>query len=178
MSRWASESCISEAIRGDRPAVERLIEQIWPACFRLAAAMLGDRMLAQDAAQETCVIVYRKVHSIRSPAAFHTWIYRTAAHEIARIRRKHRRRDDRTQALADPSDTIALDVWNALDQLTAEMREVVVLFYFDDLSTIEIACALNVAATTVRTRLNRARERLRVILEEYQPSEPTETARA
>ncbi len=178
MSHWASEATIGPAIRGDRASVDRLIEEIWPACYRLAAAVLGDRMLAQDAAQDTCVIVHRKVRSVRSPAAFNAWIYRTAMREIARIRRKRPLYAESAGSLSDPSDTISLDVWNALDRLPPEMREVVVLFYFDDLKTSEIAAALKIPDTTVRTRLNRARERLRGVLKEYQPFETTEVTRA
>ena len=178
MGRWASELCVREAIQGACGAAERLIQQVWPACFRLAAAALGDRMLAQDAAQDVCVIVHRKIRSLRSPAAFDTWMYRTAMREISRLRRKHRRRDESVERFTDPADTISLDVWSALDALPPDLRDVVVLFYFDDLQTSDIAAALKIPDTTVRTRLNRARQRLREVLKEYQSIEPTESRHA
>lgn len=178
MSRWASESSIEEAVLGTVAAAERLITEVWPACFRLAAAALGDRTLAQDAAQEICIILHRKIRSVRSPAAFDTWFYRTAMREIASIRRKYRRRDETAERFADAADPTSMDVWNALDQLSPEMRDVVVLFYFYDLKTSDIAAALNVPDTTVRTRLNRARDRLRGILKEYEPFEARESTHA
>ncbi|HZZ65404.1 MAG TPA: sigma-70 family RNA polymerase sigma factor [Candidatus Baltobacteraceae bacterium] len=178
MSRWASESSIQEAVLGVGGAAERVIADVWPACFRLAAATLGDRTLAQDAAQEICVILHRKIRSVRSPAAFDAWFYRTAMREIARIRRKYRRHDETVERFTDTADSTSLDVWNALDQLSSEMRDAVVLFYFYDLKTSDIALALNVPDTTVRTRLNRARDRLRDILKEYEPLQTRESTHA
>lgn len=99
MSRWASDPCIEQAVHGVVGAAECLIAEVWPACFRLAAAALGDRAVAQDAAQEIGVIVHRKIRSLRSPAAFDAWIYRTAMHEVARIRRKNRRRSTYSTSL-------------------------------------------------------------------------------
>jgi DNA-directed RNA polymerase specialized sigma24 family protein len=74
MTRWAPEHLISAAIAGRELAAERLLAEIWPACFRLAASLIDDRALAQDAAQEACVVVYRKIRTLRSASAFDAWI--------------------------------------------------------------------------------------------------------
>ena len=60
MGRWASPGQISAAMRGERDGADALIAAIWPKCFRLAATIIGDRALAQDAAQEACVIVVER----------------------------------------------------------------------------------------------------------------------
>jgi RNA polymerase sigma-70 factor, ECF subfamily len=60
-----------------------------------------------------------------------------------------------------------MDVWRALAALSPQLREVTVLFYFDDLPTDEIAGILGIPHATVRTRLLRARERLRSLLGDY-----------
>ena len=65
-----------------------LVVAIWPGCFRLAASVLGDRSLAEDAAQEACAIVYRKVRGLRNADAFDAWLYRIVMREAAKIRRK------------------------------------------------------------------------------------------
>jgi RNA polymerase sigma-70 factor, ECF subfamily len=61
----------------------------------------------------------------------------------------------------------SVDVWRALAELSPPLREVTVLYYFDDLKTEEIARVLTIAHATVRSRLARARERLRVLLDDY-----------
>jgi RNA polymerase sigma-70 factor, ECF subfamily len=168
MTPWASSDLISRARAGEDTAVDELIAAIWPRCFRLAASVIGDSALAQDAAQETCAIVYRKVRNLRDTVAFDAWVYRVTMREASRIRRRHGITDElRFETAVTGADATALDVWRALAQLTPQLREVTVLFYFDDLKSEEIAPILHVAHATVRTRLSRARERLREILGDY-----------
>lgn len=168
MTRWASEDLVGQAIRGDVQAIENLIAAVWPACFRLAASLIGDWNLAQDAAQEACVIVHRKVAGLRNVEAFDTWLFRVVTHEASRVRRHNEHRGlpayERDFTI-EPG--VGIDVWGALADLPAQQRDVTVLFYFDDLKTEEIARILGVPHATVRTRLARARERLRNTLGDY-----------
>ena len=168
MGRWAPPELVSAALTGDEAAAEQLIAAVWPGCFRLAATILGELNLAQDAAQEACVIVHRKIRSLRNATAFDTWLYRIVMRESARVRRRNKRAE---QPGFDSSfvgdDTTTIDVWKALERLSPELHDVTVLFYFDDLKSDEIATILGVAHATVRTRLARARERLRGLLDGY-----------
>lgn len=168
MTRWASPELVSAAIAGEDSAAERLITAIWPACFRLAASLIGDSSLAQDAAQEACVIVHRKVKTIRSESAFDAWLYRIVMREASRMRRRFESSDGPAYEQGFNADTTAaMDIWRALTDLSPPLRDVTVLFYFDDLQTEEIARILGIPHATVRTRLARARERLRSTLGEY-----------
>lgn len=168
MTRWAPEHLISAAIAGREFAVERLIAAIWPACFHLAASLIGDRTLAQDAAQEACVVVHRKIQTLKSASAFDAWMYRIVARESSRVRRRHTSVNPQSyQRGFGPDTTEAMDVWRALAALSPQLREVTVLFYFDDLPTDEIAGILRIPHATVRTKLWRARARLRSLLGDY-----------
>jgi RNA polymerase sigma-70 factor (ECF subfamily) len=168
VARWAEPELVSAALAGGEAAAERLVAAIWPACFRLAAAVIGDRALAQDAAQEACVIVHRKIGGLRSIDAFDAWVYRIVLREAPRIQRRRPRVAQPLSTIAAGVDqTTSLDVWRALDTLAPELREVIVLFYFDDLTSAEVAAVLRIPHPTVRTRLARARERLRGDLEDY-----------
>jgi RNA polymerase sigma-70 factor (ECF subfamily) len=166
--RWARPEIVAAALAGDRAAVDQLVAAVWPGCFRLAFTVIGDRSLAQDAAQETCAIVLRKIRTLRSAAAFDAWLYRITMREAARVRRRNTTIDEpRFEPSSQADGTATIDVWRALATLSPELRDVTVLFYFDDLKTEEIAVILRVAHPTVRTRLARARERLRGILGNY-----------
>jgi RNA polymerase sigma-70 factor, ECF subfamily len=167
MGRWAPPDAIASAIAGSDTALDELVAAIWPACFRLATMVTGDRGLAEDVAQETCVTVYRKLRSLRRVDAFDAWLYRIVMRESARVRRRAGQVAERADQVAAGDGTIALDVWRALGELSAELREVTVLFYFHDLTGEEIAAALRVSHGAVRMRLSRARERLRVLLGDY-----------
>jgi RNA polymerase sigma-70 factor, ECF subfamily len=173
MPRWAPPELVASALTGDEAAVEQLVAAVWPGCFRLAATVIGDWSLAQDASQEVCVIVHRKIGHLRSPGAFDTWLYRIVMRESARVRRRHGAVADEAPAhFTDSGDTTALDVWRALAALSTEFRDVTVLFYFDDLTSEEIAAILGIPHATVRTRLARARERLRGLLDDYRTDPP------
>lgn len=167
MGRWAPPETVASARTGNEAAVDALIAAIWPGCFRLAAMVTGDRGLAEDAAQETCVTVYRKVRSLRRADAFDAWLYRIVMRESARVRRRASRVAEQKDQMTTDDGGMALDVWRALGELPAELREVTVLFYFQDLTGEEIAAALRVSHGAVRMRLSRARERLRVLLGDY-----------
>jgi RNA polymerase sigma factor (sigma-70 family) len=95
-------------------------------------------------------------------------MYRIVTREAARVRRPYA--PAATPAYGEdfcPDTNEAIDVWRALRALSPQLREVTVLFYFDDLPTDEIARILRIPHPTVRTRLSRARERLRSLLDGY-----------
>lgn len=145
---------------------DQLIEAVWPDAYRLAYAVLGERGAAEDAAQEACIIVYRSISSLRSREAFKVWLYRIVVREATEIKRRR----SRTLAVErepsyswDRSD--ALDLWRALDALPPALRTVIVLHYFEDLTSAEIASVLRIPSATVRFRLVLARRRLRPLLE-------------
>ena len=88
--------------------------------------------------------------------------------ESARVRRSHESVGQLIyEDFVTDDNATALDVWRALAGLPPALRDVIVLFYFDDLKSDEIAVVLGVAHATVRTRLARARERLHGLLEDY-----------
>ena len=167
MGRWAPPEVIACALSGSERDADGLIAAIWPACFRLALMITGDRGLAEDAAQEACVIVYRKIRGLRTAAAFDAWLYRIVVRESARLRRRRGRVTQPEESFIEDDSGLSVDVWRALAALSDELREVTVLFYFRDLNCEEIAAALHVSSGAVRTRLSRARERLRSLLGNY-----------
>jgi RNA polymerase sigma-70 factor (ECF subfamily) len=166
--RWACAELVRHAILGDKTAAERLIAAIWPACFRFAASVIGDSNFANDAAQEACIIVHNRIRTLRDVSAFDAWLYRILIRESRHVMRRHAATESLTP-LADclPDATVGIDVWRALAHLQPLLREVVVLFYFDDFKSHEIAETLGIPHATVRKRLTRARERLRVLLSDY-----------
>lgn len=167
MGQWASPEIVARAVNGSETAVEELIAAVWPGCFRLAVMVTGDRGLAEDAAQETCVIVDRTVRGLRCIEAFDGWLYRIVMRESARVRRRRGQVAEPTEDGTVVDGTLSLDVWRALGALSSELREVTVLFYFEGLRGEEIAAALRVSHGSVRVRLSRARERLRSLLSDY-----------
>ncbi len=158
---------VEAARSGAREEIERLLQTIWPDAYRLAFAVLGDGPSAEDAAQDACVIVYRTIASLRDPAAFRTWFYRLVVRESSRLKRQRSRPESASEAAAhEPDHAASLDIWRALSTLPQHLREVVVLRYFEDLPSREIASTLRIRDGAVRFRLMVARRRLRSLLGE------------
>lgn len=167
------DEVILAAQSGDRSALGDLIRLAWPDAYRLAYAVLGQRQHAEDAAQEACVAVCRSIASLRSAGAFRVWLYRIVVREASRVRGSWR------EPLVQPRDVEyceehdrGIDIWNALAQLPPALREVVVLRYFEDLNSSEIASIVGIPAPTVRFRLMRAKRRLRPLLDDAPLSRP------
>lgn len=159
---------IAAAQRGDPADIERLLEAVWPDAYRLARAIIAHAQAAEDAAQDACVLMFRNIGSLRNPDAFRTWFYRIVVREAL----KHKKllaNDtplDANHAYSDdPSTTI--DLWRALAALPEHLRTVIVLHYFENLTSREIAGVLRIPDPTVRFRLMTARRRLQPLLQTH-----------
>jgi RNA polymerase sigma-70 factor (ECF subfamily) len=158
---------VEAAKDGDPVQMERLLKAVWPDAFRLARAILGDPQSAQDVAQEACIILCQTLVSLRRAAAFHVWFYRIVVRAASQYRRRQSRIKPTVEtALNAPDETVAIDVWRALSALPQRLREIVVLRYFEDLSSREIASVLRTTDGAVRFHLMIAKRRLRPFLVE------------
>jgi RNA polymerase sigma-70 factor (ECF subfamily) len=159
---------VDAARTGGRDEIELLLRTVWPDAYRLARSIVGEDQPAEDAAQEACIVLYRTIASLRTSAAFRTWFYRIVVREAADIKRRRSRAEPALKETMSADDqTAPIDVWRALALLSHKLREVVVLRYFEDLSSPEIASVLGIPEGTVRFRLMIARQRLRPLLGEY-----------
>ena len=168
---------------GDPLAFARLVELHEGMVFNLSARLLGDPEEARDVAQEVFLQVYRMLGRFEGRSSLKTWIYRIAANQCHNRRRFwHRRRRDREEGLeAVPAEAAgagggsspyeearlgerARRVQAALLQLSFEHRLVLVLREVEGLTCEEVAAALGVPEGTVKSRLSRAREAMRLRL--------------
>lgn len=158
---------VEAARAGDSAGADRLIEAIWPDAYRLARAITGDATGAEDVAQESCIVLYRSISSLRSVEAFRIWFYRIVVREAARHLKRRVNEplvEAPSPAASDPASSI--DLWRALAQLAPPLREVIVLRYFEELSSREIAAILRIPDSSVRFRLMIARRRLQPMIGE------------
>jgi RNA polymerase sigma-70 factor (ECF subfamily) len=143
--------------------------------YRLAAAMLQDRNLAEDVVQEASIRAWRSAAQLRDRGKARPWFLAIVANE-ARTASRRRRRDDALKALLavllpnGKTHTDAIDegaeVRAAVKQLSPAQRQVLVLRYFLDLSLEEIGEVLSLRPGTVKSRLHRSLRRVKSLLEE------------
>ena len=137
--------------------------------YRLSLSILRNPEDAADAAQEAICTAYQKLHTLRDKNKFSGWLLRILANECYGILRKRQRYIaleciPETAAPEQPAEHEPL--WQAICDLNEDLRSVVVLFYYEGFSIREIAAILQISEANTKTRLYRARLRLRMMLGE------------
>jgi RNA polymerase sigma-70 factor (ECF subfamily) len=178
---------VSRCAAGEEEACADLVAEHQRMVVQLAMNLLGDRDEALDLSQEVFLRVFRTIHRFRGQSSLRTWIYRIAVNQARNRhrfwRRRHRadqvpielhiaahgeftsnRQETPDRMLAQKELATKLEA--ALDHLPFDQRTAIVLREIDGLSYEEIAFSLGVAVGTVKSRLTRARQALRLELRE------------
>ena len=171
---------IQSSLIGDENAFAKLVRKYQKQVHALAWRKVGDFHIAEEITQDTFLRVYKKLATLKDPNRFAGWLYRIAARQCHAWLRKKRMQ---TQSLEDTdlelieggtySQYIAEEqakaateaqrgvVQRLLARLQESERTVVTLHYFGEMTTEEISRFLGVSASTVKSRLRRARLRLK-----------------
>ena len=158
--------------QGQNERFERLVNQYQTSLLRTCYMYLRDREQAEDAVQETFFKAYRNFGTFRGESAEKTWLMKIAINTCRDMRRTgwflHMDRRMTPEMLPDASvpfeeieEGLIVEVMN----LPLRLREVVLLYYYQNMDTNEIAQTLGIARSSVSGRLQRARKKLREILE-------------
>jgi len=178
-----SDEELVEAVQaGEASAFDVLVGR-WEDRIRGAAyRFLGSEDEARDVAQEAFLKAYRSLAGFKREARFSSWLYQIATNLCRdRLRRRKTRPQTSLEALEEAGPVIAETrpgaherlierdlaeaVRRAIQSLPEEQREVVILKEYQDLTFLEIAQALDVPVSTVKTRLYRGLVQLRLRLE-------------
>ena len=149
-----------------------LVNQYQGMLLRMCYVYLRDQELAKDAVQETFLKAYRGLSAFHGESSVKTWLIQIAINTCKSIKRSAwwRYIDRRvtpedipqTGMMTDEDD---MDVMCDIMQLPSNLKEVIMLYYWQDMNVTEIAQALGVSQSTVSRRLNHARKRLRDVLD-------------
>ena len=175
------QDLVARAQRGDSAAYEEIVHRYQQIAFRTAYVVTGSTADAEDAAQEAFVKAYRAIGRFRAGAELRPWLLRIVANEARNRRRSAGRRQRLELRLTEgfrPGDAapspeaaaVAEDERRRLLALVNAMgdedKQVIAARYFLQLSGAETAAALDIPEGTVKSRLSRALERLRSMVEE------------
>lgn len=166
---------VERARKGDASAFDRLFARHFPRVFRFAYRMSGDAEVAEDAAQGAFVRTYRALDGLRDGQSFLKYLYRSALNQLRDASRRSRRKPEAPLEAAEawavdpeaaPESQVAAAMRDralqeALAELPPDFRAVVVLHHFEGLEVQEIAIRLGLPEGTVKSRLGRARAKLR-----------------
>ena len=177
-------SIIKQVLGGDADAFEHIVKKYEKKVYNLALRYLKNRDDALDLSQEVFIQVYNNLAQFRGDSQFSTWIYRVTYNKCVDMLRKTQKlrrnvvmstddenffetRDRRASIEEDYEGRETLvTVMKIIDTLPSEQRDVMILRYIKDLSYSQIADVLEIAEGTVKSRLNRARLKIKEQLKE------------
>jgi RNA polymerase sigma-70 factor (ECF subfamily) len=166
---------IKQALAGNQKAFTKLVEAYQTPIYNLAYRMLGDPAEAEDAAQETFLRAYTRLHTFKLDKKFSSWILSIASHYCIDCLRKRRTSqvplEDllAQQVFSDPHEGPERRTLNRreremvhmlMETLPEHYRAVLVLRYWHELSYKEMAEVLDTTQSAIKSRLHRARRLL------------------
>lgn len=164
---------------GDQEAVNDLVALYADRMLRTATLILNDYHLAEDVVQEVLIDAITHIRQFRGDASLYSWIYTIL---VRRCRKQGKRRhrnlldvksnEKLTQLLDDTPDVLEQyilkaehhSVRKAISKLSLAHREVITLFYYEELPLERISIIANITLGTVKSRLHRARLKLKKLL--------------
>jgi|SRR6266567_6618637 len=182
----SDEHIVERALTGDAEAFGEIVQRWERRIFALAYGMLGREEDARDATQETFLAAFRNLRGFRGDAKVSSWLHRIAVNQC--ITRQRRARVRSEAALEDEEEKDAANftaplnssparaaegreqieaVRRAVNCLPPELRQVVVMKEFEELTFREIADALDLPLSTVKSRLYTAFKQLQMRLERF-----------
>ena len=150
----------------------QMVNEHQTALLKLCYMYLHDAALAEDAVQETFLKAYKGLERFRGDCGQKTWLMRIAVNTCRDIQRstwfrhEDRRISPETQPYISPTNTEeSEELAMAVVGLPSKYKEVVLLYFYQDMDMREIAKTLGVALSTVSNRLKQAEKKLRTALE-------------
>ncbi len=164
-----SAALLEAARQGDRQALERVLETYQPTIRRYARSQCASASDAEDAAQETLLLVYRRLGTLRTLEALPGWMFSIVRRECGRLFRSMFGRaesldEDSPLLLHHSTHELALDLAAAIEALPKIYRNVILMHDLEQRTAVEIAHELSLTVEAVKSRVHRARKLLRAHL--------------
>ncbi|MCB9793517.1 MAG: sigma-70 family RNA polymerase sigma factor [Alphaproteobacteria bacterium] len=189
----ADREIVDAVLAGDPTAYRVLVERYQGRIYTMICGMVRDREEARDLTQEAFIKAFHNLSRFRRDARFYTWLYRIAMNVSIDHIRKHKKRqttefdeqiatrdadggiDEAHRTIGDPGRELARKqlnqrIMDALDTLSPDHKQIILLREIEGFSYKEISDALEVPEGTVMSRLFYARKQLRKLLAEDLPS--------
>jgi RNA polymerase sigma-70 factor, ECF subfamily len=183
----SDELIVERALTGDADAFGELVRRWERRIFALTYGMLGREEDARDATQETFLAAFRNLRGFRGDAKVSSWLHRIAVNQcISRQRRSKVRGESALEDEEEGGSTSfaapfsespsrlaegrqeTLAVRRAINSLPVELRQVVVMKEFEELTFREISDALDLPLSTVKSRLYTALKQLQMRLQKFE----------
>jgi RNA polymerase sigma-70 factor (ECF subfamily) len=184
LTEHSDEKLVELAVSEDPEAFGEIVKQWERKIFALCFGMLGREDDARDAAQETFIAAYRNLANFRGEAKVSSWLHRIAVNQCLTVKRRAKTRSEEFLDDDDGSEerTFIAPLQNspsreaeqverlklvrtAVSSLPTDLRQVIVMKEFEDMTFQEISETLEIPLSTVKSRLYTALKQLKMKLE-------------
>ena len=158
---------VKKAIKGNRSSFEKLILTHKLIMYRVSRTILSRDEDCADAIQEAILKAFQNIHTLREPRYFKTWLIRILLNECYQLHRKRKNLisiDELLEPISQENGYEKIEIEQLLDVLPSEEKQLLKLFYIEDLSIHDLALILDMPENTVKTKLRRAREKMQKTL--------------
>ncbi len=182
----SDEQIVERALTGDAEAFGEIVQRWERRIFVLSFGMLGREEDARDATQETFLAAFRNLRAFRGEAKVSSWLHRIAVNQCITRQRRAKVRSESALETEEEKDAssfaapiqfsparvvegrqVSAAVRLAVNSLPVELRQVVVMKEFEELTFKEIADALDLPLSTVKSRLYTALKQLQMRLQKF-----------
>lgn len=143
-----------------------LIREYKVPMYRISYGILQNQADAEDAVGESIIKAYEHLDSLRDPGKFKPWIMKITANEAKKMFRKRKRTE-----LTEDMNTCGVthedrhdELWEIVLTLDEKYRSVIILYYYEQMKVKEIGEALHLTEGTVKSRMSRAKAKLKEML--------------
>ena len=155
---------IKKAKQGFVNEIGTIILENMQTLYRVAISILRTEDEINDAISNTTVIVFEKIHTLKNEEYFKTWLTRILINECYKIYNQNKKiiyLENYDQQKLTYNDTyVDDDIKNVIKNLDKDLKQIVILYYFQDFSVKEISKIVKIPEGTVKSRLSRARKEL------------------
>lgn len=166
---------VIKAQKGSREDFAELIRAFESYLYAVAKGLLRSEADIRDAMQETILLAYQNIEKLRQPAFFKTWIIRILINECRRLSKHNQRNVPIEQRYMDSRISAGmesdLELLDLLGNLESDLKEVIVLYYVNDMSVKEVCEILKISQSNAKSKLHRARLKLSVLIKQTKAQE-------
>lgn len=160
---------VRKSKKGDVDAFAKLIKMYEKDMYRVAIAMVKNNEDALDCIQDAILKAYKSIGKLKKEEYFKTWLIKIIINNCKYTISKEKRYTPLLQVNKEPcyeENLEYVEIQEAVDSLDMDLKKLVILYYYEDMSIKDISQSLDIAEGTVKSRLSRAKTKLKSMLNE------------
>jgi len=160
---------VRKSKKGDMDAFSKLIKMYEKDMYRVAIAMVKNNEDALDCIQNAILKAYKSIGKLKKEEYFKTWLIRIVINNCKDTITKERKYTPLLQVNKEvcyEENLEYVEIQEAIDSLDMDLKKLIILYYYEDMTIKDISQSLDISEGTIKSRLSRAKTKLKSILNE------------